>query len=44
MIKKLKDGSWFVGDAKYDPEREEKPVEKAKKPVETEKPKKAKKK
>ena len=44
MIKKLKDGSWFVGDAKYDPEREEKPVETAEKPVETEKPKKAKKK
>lgn len=42
MIKKLKDGSWFVGDAKYDPEREEKPVET--KPVEAEKPKKAKKK
>lgn len=40
MIKKLKDGSWFVGDAKYDPEREEKPTEKS---VE-EKPKKAKKK
>lgn len=37
MVKKLKDGSWFIGDAKYDPEREEKPVE-------TEKPKKAKKK
>lgn len=37
MVKKLKNGSWFVGDAKHDPEREEKPVETVEKPVETKK-------
>lgn len=43
MVKKLKDGSWYVGDTAHDPEREEKPVETVEKPVET-KPKKVKKK
>lgn len=40
MVKKLKNGSWYVGDEAHDPEREVKSTEK---PVE-EKPKKAKKK
>lgn len=40
MVKRLKDGSWYVGDEAHDPEREVKPTEKT---VE-EKPKKAKKK